>query len=84
SSVWGGIKDGFVKLEAIHASVPADVKQLVAAVEKDIVSGKMTPFDGPVKDNEGKVRHEKGPMSDDALSRMDFYVEGVSGKLPGK
>lgn len=84
SGVWGGIKDGFVKLEAINASVPSDVKQLVAATEKDIVSGKLTPFDGPVKDNEGKLRHEKGAMSDDALNKMDFYVEGVAGKLPGK
>jgi basic membrane protein A len=83
-SAWGGIKDGFVKLEAINASVPADVKQLVANAEKDIVSGKMTPFDGPVKDNEGKVRHQKGAMPDDALNKMDFYVEGVAGKLPGK
>jgi len=84
TSVWGGIKDGFVKLEAINAVVPADVKQLVAAAEKDIVSGKMTPFDGPIKDNEGKVRLEKGAMTDDALNKMDFYVEGVAGKLPGK
>lgn len=83
-SVWGGIKDGFVKLEAINPAVPADVKQLVASVEKDIVSGKLTPFDGPVTDNEGKVRHQKGPMSDDALNKMDFYVQGVAGKLPGK
>lgn len=84
SSVWGGIKDGMVKLEAINPSVPNDVKQQIAAIEKDIVSGKITPFDGPIKDNEGKVRHQKGPMSDDALNKMDFYVEGVAGKLPGK
>jgi len=84
TGVWGGIKDGFVKLEGMNASVPNDVKQLVAAAEKDIVSGKISPFDGPVKDNEGKVRHEKGAMTDDALNKMDFYVEGVQGKLPGK
>lgn len=83
-SVWGGIKDGMVKLEAINASVPNDVKQLVAAKEKDIVAGKLTPFDAPVKDNEGKVRLDKGALSDDALNKMDYYVEGVSGKLPGK
>ena len=82
--VWGGIKDGMVALEGMGPAVPADVKQLVAAKEKDIVSGKLTPFDGPVKDNEGKVRLEKGPMPDAALEKMDYYVEGVSGKLPGK
>jgi len=84
TSVWGGIKDGFVKLEAVNKSVPADVQKLVAQAEKDIVSGKLSPFDGPVKDNEGKVRHAKGPMSDEQLNKMDFYVEGVAGKLPGK
>jgi simple sugar transport system substrate-binding protein len=84
SSVWGGIKDGMVKLEGMGPAVPADVKSFVAAKEKDIVAGKLTPFDGPVKDNEGKVRHEKGPMSDDELNKMDYYVEGVAGKLPSK
>jgi len=83
-SIWGGMKDGFVKLEAINPAVPADVREVVAKAEQDIVSGKLTPFDGPVKDNEGKVRHASGPMSDDALRKMNFYVEGVAGKLPGR
>jgi len=82
--VWGGIKEGMVKLEALNPSIPNDVKQLVAAKEKEIASGKLTPFDAPVKDNEGKVRLDKGSLSDDALNKMDYYVEGVSGKLPGK
>jgi len=84
SGVWGGIRDGMVKLEAIGAGVPADVKTLVANAEKDIVAGKLTPFDGPVKDNEGKVRHASGAMTDEQLNKMDFYVEGVAGKLPTK
>jgi basic membrane protein A and related proteins len=84
NSVWGGIKDGMVKLEGMGPAVPADVKAVVAAKEKDIVAGKLSPFDGPVKDNEGKVRHEKGALSDDELSKMDYYVEGVAGKLPSK
>jgi basic membrane protein A and related proteins len=84
NSVWGGIKDGMVKLEGMGPAVPADVKAVVAAKEKDIVAGKLSPFDGPVKDNEGKVRHEKGALSDDELNKMDYYVEGVAGKLPSK
>jgi simple sugar transport system substrate-binding protein len=84
SSVWGGIKDGMVKLEGIGPMVPSDVKQLVLAKEKEIVAGTLSPFAGPVKDNEGKVRLEKGPMSDDGLNKMDYYVEGVVGKLPAK
>ncbi len=84
TSVWGGIKDGMVKLEGINASVPADVKQFVAAREKDIVSGALTPFAAPLKDNEGKVRLDKGTLNDDALNKMDYFVEGVVGKVSNK
>ena len=82
--VWGGIKDGMISLEGYGPAVPAEVKQLVLAKEKEIVAGTLTPFDGPVKDNEGKVRLEKGPMGDDALNKMDYYVEGIAGKLPAR
>jgi simple sugar transport system substrate-binding protein len=82
-NVWGGIKDNMVKLAPINAAVPAEVKDRVAKVEKDIVAGKFHPFAGPVKDNEGKERVAAGKvMADDAMQKMDFYVEGVQGKLP--
>jgi simple sugar transport system substrate-binding protein len=82
-NVWGGIKDKMVKLAPINAAVPAEVKELVGKVEKDIVAGKFHPFAGPVKDNEGKERVPSGKvMADDAMQKMDFYVEGVQGKLP--
>ncbi|MES2297385.1 MAG: BMP family ABC transporter substrate-binding protein [Pseudomonadota bacterium] len=84
SSTWGGIKEGMVKLEGINSAVPGDVKQLVAAKEKEIVAGSLSPFAGPVKDNEGKVRLEKGNMTDEALNKMDYLVEGVVGKIAGK
>ncbi|WP_317204019.1 BMP family ABC transporter substrate-binding protein [Janthinobacterium sp.] len=84
TSVWGGIKEGMVKLEDINAAVPADVRKYVAAREQDIVSGKLTPFAGPMKDNEGKVRLEKGNISDEALNKMDYFVEGVAGKVANK
>ncbi len=84
SATWGGIKDGMVKLEGYGPAVPSSVKQFVLAKEKEIVAGTLTPFTGPVKDNEGKVRLEKGPMSDDALNKMDYFVEGVAGKVSGK
>lgn len=84
SSTWGGIKDGMVKLEGINAAVPADVKQFVLAREKDLVAGKLNPFSAPIKDNDGKVRLEKGALDDAALTKMDYFVEGVAGKVSGK
>jgi basic membrane protein A len=63
--------------------VPKDVQDLVNRTAADIGSGKLHPFTGPVKDNEGKERLAAGKaMPDDVLSKMDYYVEGVQGKLP--
>lgn len=81
TSTWGGIKDGMVKLEAINPAVPADVLKLVQTREKEIVAGTLSPFTGPLKDNEGKVRLEKGNMTDEGLNKMDYFVEGVAGKV---
>jgi len=82
-NVWGGIKDKMVKLAPINPVVPAEVKERVAKVEKEIVAGKFHPFAGPFKDNEGKERVAAGKtMTDDEMQKMDFYVEGVQGKLP--
>jgi basic membrane protein A len=79
-AVWGGIKDGMVKLEGWGPTVSADVKELVQSRQQAIVAGKLTPFDAPLKDNQGKVRLSKGSLTDEELSKMDYYVEGVVGR----
>lgn len=81
-STWGGIKDDMVALEAFGPAVPDDVKKLVQEKQAELVAGKITPFDAPVVDNEGKTRLESGSLNDDALNKMDYYVQGVAGKLP--
>jgi simple sugar transport system substrate-binding protein len=84
-STWGGIKEGMIKLAPLNPAVPKDVAELVAGREKDIGSGKLHPFQGPIKDNSGKERVASGKtMSDDEMQKMDFYVEGVQGSLPAK
>src|SRR5690606_21065373 len=81
---WGGLKADMARIEAFGAGVPEDVKALVEEKKQEIIAGKLTPFDGPLKDNTGKVILESGTLDDDALTRMNFYVEGVAGKLPTK
>ncbi|HZI83133.1 MAG TPA: BMP family ABC transporter substrate-binding protein [Casimicrobiaceae bacterium] len=82
-NVWGGIKDGMIKMGPYNKVVPKDVQDLVAKTGSDIAAGKFHPFTGPMKDNDGKERLAAGKvMSDDVLSKMDYYVEGVQGKLP--
>jgi len=81
---WGGLKADMARIEGFGAAVPDDVRALVEEKKQAIISGALTPFDAPLKDNTGKVLLESGSLDDDALNRMNFYVEGVAGKLPGK
>ena len=82
-AVWWGIKDGMVKLARLNPAVPKAVADLVAEREKAIAAGTLHPFAGPVRSQDGEVRVPAGQtMSDEELLRMDWYVEGVLGKLP--
>ncbi len=81
--VWGGIKDGMIKMGPFGKMVPQDVRDLETKAEAEIAAGKLNPFTGPMKDNQGKLRLAAGQtITDDALSKMDYYVEGVEGTLP--
>ncbi len=82
-NVWGGIKDGMIKLAPFNKVVPADVQAMVKKAESEMAAGKLNPFTGPMKDNTGKEILAAGKtLNDGELSKMDYYVEGVVGKLP--
>jgi len=84
-NLWGGYKDGMVKLAPINPVVPADVRDAVTKLEADLVAGRFHPFAGPVVDQDGKERVAAGKvMGDDELGKMDFYVQGVASRLPKK
>lgn len=81
--VWGGIEAGMVGLAPMNPVVPADVVALVRQKEDAIRTGSFHPFQGPVRDQKGNVRIASGTTIDDAdLQKMDWYVQGVQGKLP--
>ena len=82
-SPWMGVREGVIRMAPFNKSVPQAVQDEVKKVEAQIRDGKFHPFTGPVKDNAGKERIAKGKTLDDAtLNKMDYYVEGVQGKLP--
>jgi simple sugar transport system substrate-binding protein len=82
-SVWMGMADGAIKLEGINASVPKEVVDMVTARGEEIRGGKFHPFTGPIKTNDGKdVAAKDAVMTDEQLGKMDFYVQGVVGKVP--
>ena len=80
--IWGGFKDGMVSM-APYTNMPAGVAKLAAETQGAIASGKLHPFQGPIKDQDGTVRAAAGKIIDDGtLLGMNWYVEGVEGKLP--
>ena len=80
--VWGGLDTGMVAM-APYTNMPDDVKAIAEKVEADIISGKLHPFTGPIKDQSGAIKVKAGETMDDgALLGMNWYVEGVEGKLP--
>jgi len=84
-SVWMGMKDGAIRLEAINASVPKDVVDRTNGMGDEIRGGKFHPFTGPIKSSDGKeVLAKDAVMTDEQLGKMDFYVRGVVGRVPVK
>jgi len=82
-NVWGGIKEGMIKLAPLNDAVPAEVATLVAEKEAAIRSGELHPFSGPISNQDGEELVADGAtMSDEELQKMEWYVEGVQGKLP--
>ena len=82
-NVWGGMKEGMIKLGPLNAAIPADVKALVVKLQKEIVAGKLAPFQGPVLAQDGTVKVAMGKtMSDNDLGAMNYYVQGVAGSVP--
>ncbi len=81
--VWMHMSDGAISLDNISDKVPADVVKKMEDVKAKIVSGQFHPFTGPFKTNEGKEAAKAGEvLSDDKLQTMNYYVDGVVGKVP--
>jgi basic membrane protein A len=81
-SVWGGVKEGMIRVGDFGPKVPKAVQDEVLARQKDIASGKLKPFAGPIDDNEGKAVLAKGQrMTDEQILSMNFLVSGVQGKI---
>ncbi|MBL8473933.1 MAG: BMP family ABC transporter substrate-binding protein [Rhodocyclaceae bacterium] len=83
TNVWGGMKEGMIRLAPINPVVPKETRDLVTRLEADLIAGKLHPFAGPVLDQSGKERLAAGQvMPDEVLGKMDYFVDGVASKLP--
>jgi basic membrane protein A len=84
-NVWGGVRDGMVRVGDFGSRVPLAVQQEVLARQADIAAGRLAPFAAraAVHDNEGHVVIAAGKALTDAqILQMNWLVQGVQGKLP--
>ena len=82
SNLWGGVREGMIRVDHFGPKVPKAVQQEVLARQQDIAAGKLRPFAGPIADNAGRTVLPKGQaLSDAQILAMDYLVEGVQGKV---
>lgn len=80
--LWGGVKEGMVRIEAFGPKVPKAVRDEVQARQADIAAGRLHPFAGPIVDNTGHTRIARGQtLRDEQILTMDYLVEGVPGQI---
>jgi simple sugar transport system substrate-binding protein len=83
-NTWVGMADDYLVLSPFE-NMPSDVAAAAAKAAADIKSGKNKIFTGPIKDNSGKIRVPAGKTLTDGelFQTLDYYVDGISGKIPG-
>lgn len=85
AGVWGGVREGMIRVEGFGSKVPPAVQSEVLARQTEMAAGKLPVFAGGkagVKDNEGHVVIAPGQALDDAaILGMNWLAEGVVGKL---
>jgi len=83
-NTWLGMSDDYLVLSPFE-NMPADVAKAAEKAAADVKSGKIKIFTGPIKDNAGKLRVPAGKTLNDGelFQTLDYYVDGISGKIPG-
>jgi simple sugar transport system substrate-binding protein len=81
-TVWG-VKEGQNDLVKIADAVPEAARKKIAGIKDGMKAGTFEVFTGPIVDNAGKERLPKDAKADqDWKDRVDFYVQGVEGRIP--
>ncbi|MDR1968250.1 MAG: BMP family ABC transporter substrate-binding protein [Burkholderiaceae bacterium] len=83
TNLWGGVKEGMLRVEAFGPKVPAAVQNEVLARQSELASGRLHPFTGPLIDNTGVIRaaRDSAPLDDSQILGMNWLVQGVNSSL---
>jgi len=78
-----GVKEGLTEFVKVNDAVPPAARAKVEEAKAFLVANPGAVYRGPLKDNTGKEVLAAGVVGDDKWKgEMNFYVEGVDGKVP--
>ena len=81
-SMWGGVKDGMIRVGDFGPKVTKPVQDEILSKQKALGTGKLMPFAGPITDNDGKLVLPAGQfLSDAQILNMNYLVQGVQGRV---
>ena len=76
-----GIEAGWAKLAPFGNSVPEETQMLVLDTVEGLRDGSISPFTGPIYDQDGEIRIAEGETAtDEYLQGVDWLVQGVVGR----
>ena len=79
---WWGMKSRVVDV-LLDAETPAGVKRLVDILRQGLQDSTILPFQGPMLDQEGNLRHSESEwFSPEEILHMDWLCDCVDGSLP--
>lgn len=77
-----GLKEGMVVMAPLNAAIPPAAVKVFEEKKAAIISGKLNPFAGPIKDNTGVEKVAAGAvMSEKTFDSLDWYVAGIQGSV---
>ena len=83
TSVWGGYPRGMVRLAPLNDAIPQELQSRIREMEQQLRARKLHPFAGPVIDQSGGTVVPAGRnMTDEELSKMNYYLKGVVSRIP--
>lgn len=80
---WWGMDTEVVDVFYSKSLLPREIIQSVKYMKQMIIKGEYQPFRGPIYDQQGVQRIEEDEnMCSDQILTMDWFVEGVFGRIP--
>ena len=83
TQVWGGVREGMIRIGAFGSRVPAKVQAEALGLQSEMAAGRLQPFRAganPVLDQQGRVViPANSALSDAQILQIDWLVQGVQG-----